>query len=82
VALKRVVDTIWSRGPFGAPAAEPGPLVEASDAAIGFSENGSSMGVGWMDEEPVTTTVSLQGSASAQYVDDTGVVAITAVYVQ
>ena len=82
-ALRRVADTLWSRGPFGPPLEEPGPLVEASDAGIEFRQNGRSMGVGWMDAEPVTSTVSLQGSASAQWVDDdTGQVTITAVYVQ
>ncbi len=84
-ALKNVADKIFSRTPFGAPLEERGPTVEASETGIEFREGGRSMGMGFADAEPVTATVSLglQSSASAQYVDDdTGMVTVTAVYVQ
>lgn len=81
--LGAVARKLWERGPFGPSLNEVGPTVEASQAGIRFRENGRSMGISWADVEPVTATVSLQGSASAQWVDqDTGQVTITTVYVQ
>jgi hypothetical protein len=81
--LGAVARRLWTRGPFGPSMDERGPTVEASEAGIRFRENGRSMGVSWADVQPVTATVSLQGSASAQWVDDdTGQVTITTVYVQ
>jgi hypothetical protein len=69
---------------FGVPAVEDrGPVVEASSEGIEFRENGSAMGVSSSDAQPVATSVSFSGSASARYVDDnTGQVTIATVYVQ
>lgn len=60
-----------------------GPVLEASSEGIEFRENGSGLGVSTSGAQPVTTSVSFDGSASARYVDgDTGQVTITTVYVQ
>lgn len=60
-----------------------GPVLEASSEGIEFRENGSGLGVSTSGAQPVTTSVSFGGSASARYVDgDTGQVTITTVYVQ
>jgi hypothetical protein len=57
-----------------------GPVVAASFDGIQSSENGSVLGVN-MTKEPVSVSVSFEGSASARYVDpDTGVVTIATVY--
>jgi hypothetical protein len=71
-------------GVSAAPSPEDrGPVVEASSAGIEFRENGSALGMSTSDAEPVVTSVSFGGSASARYVDDdTGQVTITTVYVQ
>ena len=69
---------------FGGAAVEDrGPVVEASSEGIEFRENGSAMGVSSSNTQPVATSVSFGGSASARYVDDdTGQVTISTVYVQ
>jgi hypothetical protein len=60
-----------------------GPVVEASSDGIEFRENGSALGVGLGGAQPVSVSVSFEGSASARYVDDdTGQVTIATVYVQ
>jgi hypothetical protein len=60
-----------------------GPVLEASSSGVEFTENGSSLGVGAGNAQPVATSVSFDGSASARYIDDdTGQVTITTVYVQ
>ena len=60
-----------------------GPVLEASYEGVEFRENGSGLGVSSSGAEPVATSVSFGGSASARYVDgDTGQVTITTVYVQ
>jgi hypothetical protein len=60
-----------------------GPVLEASSEGIEFRENGSSLGVSSNGTQPVATSVSFGGSASARYVDDdTGQVTIATVYVQ
>ena len=62
---------------------ERGPVVSASSSGIELRENGSALGVSQGTARPVAVSVSMQGSASARYVDtDTGQVTITSVYVQ
>jgi hypothetical protein len=60
-----------------------GPVVEASSEGIQSRENGSVLGMSTGETQPVATSVSFGGSASARFVDDaTGQVSITTVYVQ
>ena len=60
-----------------------GPMVEALASGITLYENGSSLGVSQGTAPPLAVSVSVQGSASARYVDaDTGQITITSVYVQ
>jgi hypothetical protein len=74
---------ILSKAFTGATAEDRGPVVEASSEGIEFRENGSAMGVSSSNAQPVATSVSFDGSASARYVDDdTGQVTIATVYVQ
>lgn len=64
-------------------AEDRGPVLEASSEGIEFRENGSGLGMSSSSSQPVATSVSFGGSASARYVDgDTGQVTITTVYVQ
>ncbi len=50
---------------------------------LNSAKNGSAMGVSSSNTQPVATSVSFNGSASARYVDDdTGQVTISTVYVQ
>jgi hypothetical protein len=81
-ALDRVVRSIWHvRG--GGALEERGPVVSASSSGIELRENGSALAVSQGAARPVAVSVSMQGSASARYVDaDTGQVTITSVYVQ
>lgn len=59
-----------------------GPVVFANQQGIEVRENNNTMG-GSDDARPVAVTVSVQGSASARYVNaDTGQMTITSVYVQ
>jgi len=59
------------------------PMVEVSASGISVRENGGALGVSQDGARPVTISVSVQGSASARYVDnDTGQVTVTSVYVQ
>jgi hypothetical protein len=63
------------------------PVVEVTDAGVRVRENGSILGVRLTQPNarparPVVVSVSVQGSASAHYVDnDTGQVTVTSVYV-
>jgi hypothetical protein len=62
---------------------ERGPFIEVSASGISVRENGSALGVSQSGVRPAAVSVSVQGSASARYVDaDTGQVTITSVYVQ
>jgi hypothetical protein len=62
---------------------ERGPVVEATSSGIELRENGSSLGVSQGASRPLAVSVSVQGSASARYVDsDTGQITITSVYAQ
>ncbi len=81
-ALGRAVRSIW-HGRGGAALEERGPVVSASSSGIELRENGSALAVSQGTARPVAVSVSMQGSASARYVDtDTGQVTITSVYVQ
>src|SRR5262249_30504460 len=81
-ALGRAVSSIW-RGRSAGTREERGPVVAASASGIELRENGSALAVSQGTARPVAVSVSLQGSASARYVDaDTGQVTITSVYVQ
>lgn len=82
-ALGRIWQAVVRGGRDAMMAGDRGPMVEASPQGIQFIENGSGLGVALTGALPVTTSVSVQGSASAHYVDDdTGQVTITTVYVQ
>jgi len=60
-----------------------GTVVEATSSGIELRENGSSLGVSQGAARPLAVSVSVQGSASARYVDsDTGQMTITSVYAQ
>ena len=59
------------------------PVVEVTSSGVQVRENGGALGVGQGTLRPVAVSVSVQGSASAHYVDnDTGQVTITSVYVE
>jgi anti-sigma factor RsiW len=70
--------------PGGSPIADDDrrPVVVANQLGIELRENNNVMGAS-QDERPVSVSLSVQGSASARYVNaDTGQVTITSVYVQ
>jgi len=83
-ALSRVMRGIAHGGRRGMLADDPpGPVVEATPAGVELRENGSSLQVSQSGLHPLTVSVSVQGSASAHYIDtDTGQVTITSVYAQ
>jgi hypothetical protein len=60
-----------------------GPVVSTTPTGVEFRENGGSLGLRLNDATLIETSLSVNGSASAHYVDDeTGQVTITTVYVQ
>lgn len=64
----------------GAVADETGMVVSASDKGIELRENGTSLGISQGSAPPLSVSVSVQGSASARYIDtETGQVTITSV---
>ena len=80
-ALSRAMRSIW-HGRTVVPV-EWGAVVEASSEGIELRKNGGSLGVSQDAAQLVNVSVSTQGSASANYVDqDTGQVTITSVYAQ
>jgi len=86
-ALSRAVSAIWNgHGSVNAYPAHDGRglVVELSSAGIELRENGSTvLGVSQDQAKLVDVSVSVQGSASARYVDDkTGQMTITSVYAQ
>ena len=87
-ALERVMRGIVHGGRWGgfAPGVlseDTGPVVEATPAGVQLRENGGALGVAQSGLRPLTVSVSVQGSASAHYIDtDTGQMTITSVYVQ
>jgi anti-sigma factor RsiW len=59
-----------------------GPVIEATPLGIELRENDNAIG-GSQDSPPVAVSATMQGSASARYVNaDTGQMTITSVYVQ
>ncbi len=67
------------RGP-AAQADETGMVVSANDKGIELRENGTSLGISQGSAPPLSVSVSVQGSASARYIDtETGQVTITSV---
>jgi anti-sigma factor RsiW len=88
VRLKNVVGAIARGGRDRMPQFVRGmddrvPVVEVSSSGISVRENGGALGVSQEGSRPVTVSVSVQGSASARYVDtDTGQVTVTSVYVE
>jgi hypothetical protein len=82
-ALSRVMHGIAHGGRRGVLAEDAGPIVEATSAGIELRENGGALQVSQSGLHPLTVSVSVQGSASAHYIDtDTGQVTITSVYAQ
>ena len=78
-SLGRALTAVWHGGV--APA-ERGVFVEANASGIELHENGNTLGVS-QGSTPVAVSVSVQGSASARYVNaDTGQITITSVYAQ
>jgi len=82
-ALSRVMHGIVHGGRRGVLSEDAGPVVEATSAGVELRENGGALQVSQGGLHPLTVSVSVQGSASAHYIDtDTGQVTITSVYVQ
>lgn len=62
---------------------DSGPVVEATSAGVELRQNGGALQVSQSGLHPLTVSLSVQGSASAHYIDtDTGQVTITSVYAQ
>jgi len=82
--LGRALRAVWTgRGGIRHGIEERGTIVEATASGIELRENGSSLGVSQGTARPLAVSVSVQGSASARYVDsDTGQMTITSVYAQ
>jgi len=79
-SLGRALTAVWHGG---AVAPERGLVVEADASGIELRENGNSLGVSQGTTRPVAVSVSVQGSASARYVNsETGQMTITSVYAQ
>ena len=79
-SLGRAMSAVWHGG---AAVPERGLIVEADSSGIELRENGNSMGVSQGSTRPLAVSVSVQGSASARYVNtDTGQITITSVYAQ
>jgi hypothetical protein len=83
LALGRAMTAIW-HGRGGVAIDERGLVVEATSSGIEVRENGGTFGVSQgATLRPVAVSVSVQGSASARYVNaDTGQMTITSVYAQ
>jgi hypothetical protein len=59
------------------------PVVEVSASGVSVRENGSTLGMSQAGSRPNAVSVSVEGSASAHYVDaETGQVTVTSVYVE
>ncbi|MBZ5605099.1 MAG: zf-HC2 domain-containing protein [Acidobacteriia bacterium] len=79
-SLGRALSAVWHGG---AAAPERGLIVQADSTGIELREDGSSLGVSQGSTRPVAVSVSVQGSASARYINaDTGQITITSVYAQ
>jgi len=82
-ALSRVFTGVMHGARRGAIMEAACPVVEATSAGVQLRENGGALQVSQSGLQPLTVSVSVQGSASARYIDtDTGQVTITSVYVQ
>jgi hypothetical protein len=82
-ALSRVMHGIVHGGRRSVLAEDAGPVVEATSAGVELRENGGALQVSQSGLHPLTVSLSVQGSASAHYIDtDTGQVTITSVYAQ
>ena len=82
-AVTRVTHGIAHGGRWGVLSEDAGPVVEATPAGVQLRENGGALQVSQSGLRPLTVSVSMQGSASAHYIDtDTGQVTITSVYEQ
>lgn len=83
-ALGRAMSAIvHGRGSAGMPVEDRGTVVEASSSGIELRENGNMLGVTQGAARPLAVSISVQGSASARYIDaDTGQITITSVYAQ
>jgi anti-sigma factor RsiW len=82
-ALGRVMHGIARGGRRSVLAEDAGPVVEATSAGVELRQNGGALQVSQSGMHPLTVSVSVQGSASAHYIDtDTGQVTITSVYAQ
>jgi hypothetical protein len=80
-ALGRALSAVV-RGPgaLNSRADETGMVVSANDKRIELRENGTSLGISQGSAPPLSVSVSVQGSASARYIDtETGQVTITSV---
>jgi hypothetical protein len=83
--LGRAFTAIWNgHGSVNPPARDGRLVVELSSSGIELRENGSTvLGVSQDQSKLVDVSASVQGSASARYVDDnTGQMTITSVYAQ
>jgi hypothetical protein len=81
-ALGRAMTAIW-HGRGSVMQEERGLVVEATSSGIELRENGGTLGVSQGTARPVAVSVSVQGSASARYMNaDTGQMTITSVYAQ
>jgi hypothetical protein len=81
-ALGRAMTAVW-HGHGSVMQEERGLVVEATPSGIELRENGGTLGVSQGTARPVSFSVSVQGSASASYVNaDTGQMTITSVYAQ
>jgi hypothetical protein len=82
-ALGRVMHGIAHGGRRSVLAEDVGPVVEATSAGVELRQNGGALQVSQSGLHPLTVSLSVQGSASAHYIDtDTGQVTITSVYAQ
>jgi hypothetical protein len=80
-ALSRAMRSIWHGR--SVMQEDRGPVIEASSEGIELRKDGGALGVSQDSAKLMTVSVSTQGSASADYVDqDTGQVTITSVYAQ
>ncbi len=81
-ALGRALKSVWNAPGPPVRTADSGPVLEATSSGVELKQNGSSLTMA-PGAQPVTVTVSMQGTARARYVDaDTGQVTITSVYAQ
>ncbi len=81
-ALGRAMSAVW-HGHGSVVQEERGLVVEGTASGIELRENGGALGVSQGAARPVAVSVSVQGSASARYVNaDTGQMTITSVYAQ